>query len=671
MIRKRHRLCGLAAVLALCSALCGCMGGVEIPEQESKPNTEEPFSIADIRPGDDFYGWCNAAELMEMHIPEDERSVGTLSDVAKRVDEQTGEIIRGIADSSGGYAPGTNEQLIYDLYHLAYDTYTKAGDTTAYDEQLAHVVFDDIDAADSIDALCTLWGRLGTKYGLDAAILPSVTPDLYDSSVNALYIQQTYGLGNLEDAVEHEFYASDLRNQLQRDLSASGIEKEDARERATQITYLLLDIGSVTEFYDDDKEMVLSESWFPYTQAELAGRLHNITCGDLLRLLAIPDYTGGIVLANEAQFFMIESLLDDAHLQAWKDYTRCCFVEQFSMTLPGSCGGMNAVDGMTPEDFAVMAVNVMLPREVGELYAEAFLTENVRGDATRMCQEILDEYAVLISGADWLSADGKAALLSKLRGITCFVGADVPHEVDPADAGRIGKSLLEMQFLDCARQRREELAMLGQPAERNGFSMMPPQTVNACYDPQANCFTITAAILNAPIYDPEADHAANLGSIGTIIGHEISHAFDDKGMDYDAAGCYRPEWMPEADREAFAEIRTRAAEYYSGFTVMDTYRVKGRKTLGENLADISGVQCALAIAGTPDKQKLVLEHYADTWKELTLDSDAKLQIETDVHSPGPVRVNAVVACFDEFYSIYDVQEGDKLYVAPADRIRRW
>ena len=253
----------------------------------------------------------------------------------------------------------------------------------------------------------------------------------------------------------------------------------------------------------------------------------------------------------------------------------------------------------------------------------------------------------------------------------CFVGADVPREPDPANAAQIGRSLLETEIRVNVIGFQGMLEEIGEPAGRNGFAMMSPQEVNACYDPQGNCFNITAAILNPPFYDPEADDATNLGGIGTVIGHEISHAFDDNGMKYDADGAFRPDWMPQADIDAFKVKQECTIDYYSKFRVLDTYAVRGRLTLGENLADISGVQCALSIAKTPDKQKLVFENYANIWKELSLDSDAKDQISTDVHSPGPVRVNAVVACFDEFYDIYDVQEGDKLYVAPADRIRRW
>ncbi|MBP5361440.1 MAG: M13 family metallopeptidase [Ruminococcus sp.] len=677
MTTNRNTTGIVAAALALCISFCSCAeGGILTDTESTTQENEKAFSIADIRPGDDFYGWCNAAELMEMHIPENRNSSGTFPAVNELVEEQIKSLVKDIADSGGGYASGTNEQLIYDLYHLANDYYTKGKDTNAFDEKLANEVFDAIDDVESIDSLFTLWGWLDREYGVAPAIIPSVRRDLYDTSLNSLYINQTTGIGDLESAVEHENNATYLRNELSDHLSRSSIEEDDAKERATQITYMLLDIGSVTDFYDDEKEIKQEDFWFPYTQEKLTEKLKNISSEKLLQMLGLSGYKGSIVLANENQFFMIDSLLDEDHLQQWKDYTRCCFVAQYQMTLPPSCGGTSELMNTSKQQeladkYSLAILDNVLSREIGELYAEKYFTEEIRRDAEEMCEEIIGEYAVLISEAEWLSEDGKTALLSKLNNMECYVGAAEPHEVDSSDAARIGRSLLETQILDYRRQSHEKLQKLGEPAENDGYSMMPPQTVNACYDPQGNCFVITAAILNPPVYDPAADHAANLGSIGTVIGHEISHAFDNNGMNYDPNGCYRPEWMPEADRKSFAEIQAKAVDYYNGFTVLNSYKVKGRKTLSENLADISGVQCALAIAGTQDKQKLVFEHYADLWKELTLDSDAKDQISYDEHSPGPVRVNAVVACFDEFYEIYGVQEGDKLYVAPADRIKRW
>ncbi len=671
--KLKRKLCLLSAVVLFGTAVTSCAEETAAQPVDMSLAAEEepPFSISEISAGDDFYGYCNAASLMEMDIPEDKRSSGTFSDINDIVQEQLKEIIHEIADSSEEYPAGSNEQLIRDLYRLAYDTYTRTRDTAGYDEALAQGIIYEIDGVGSIRELIGVWKKLGTEYAVFPVIAPAVSPDLYDSSVNTLYIDQTCGIGDLKEAVKNEWSATSLRNFLQEHLTNTGIETEEAKQRATQITFLLLDIGSVTKFYNDDETPDIAENWYPVTGEEMSERLVNISCEDIMGIFGLEHTPARIALGNEKQFFMIDSLLDEAHLEAWKDLTRCSFVETYRKSLPVSCGGIRMGRGIKPDESAEYLVESVLSKELGEIYAGRYFSEEVRRDITDMCGEIIEEYRKLISGSEYITDEGKKALISKLDNMPCFIGADVPHETDPADADRIGNSLFETDILENARTIKRELSLLDEPAEKNGFLMMAPQTVNACYDPQANCFTITAAILNPPFYDKSADHAVNLGAIGTVIGHEISHAFDDNGMDYDADGCYRPDWMPEADRAWFKELSERAVEYYNGFTVFDTYHIKGKKTLGENLADISGVQCALAIAGTPEKQKLVFESYANTWKELMIDSDAKDQVRWDVHSPGPVRINAVVACFDEYYSIYGVNEGDKLYIAPSERIRRW
>lgn len=673
--KLKRTLCLISAVVLLGTALTSCAedGAAQPADMSFSAVKEEeaPFSVSDISAGDDFYGYCNAAELMKMRIPEDKRSSGTFSDIDDIVQKQLKEIIHETADGNEEYPAGSNEQLIRDLYRLAYDTYTRANDTAAYDEKLARGILDEIDGVGSVGELIAVWKKLGTEYAVFPVIAPAVSPDLYDSSANTLYIDQTYGIGNLRDAVKNEWSATALRNQLQEYLTKTGVDTEQAKQRATQMTFLLLDIGSVTRFYNDDETPDVSENWYPFTAAELSERLVNISSEDITGIFGLEQLPERIALGNEKQFFMIDSLLDEAHLGAWKDLTRCSFVDTYRMSLPVSCGGITMERGIKPDESAENIVQSVLAKELGELYAQRYFGEEIRWDITDMCGEIIEEYRKLISGSEYITDEGKKALISKLDNMPCFIGADAPHETDPADAERIGSSLFETDIRENVRELKHELSLLGEPAEKNGFLMMAPQTVNACYDPQANCFTITAAILNPPFYDKSADHAVNLGAIGTVIGHEISHAFDDNGMKYDADGCYRPEWIPEADRARFKELSERAVNYYNDFTVFDTYHIKGKKTLGENLADISGVQCALAIAGTPEKQKLVFESYANTWKELLIDSDAKDQVRWDVHSPGPVRINAVVACFDEFYSIYGVSEGDKLYVAPSERIRRW
>ena len=159
-------------------------------------------------------------------------------------------------------------------------------------------------------------------------------------------------------------------------------------------------------------------------------------------------------------------------------------------------------------------------------------------------------------------------------------------------------------------------------------------------------------------------------STGLNILTAMLHAFDSSGVRFDAYGNLRPDAMPESDIQAFEARQKTAIQYYNTFTVLGSH-VDGKLTLRENFADISGLQCALAIAATPEHQKTVFENYAFSWKTLAEDKDAKIQLDSDEHSPAIVRINAVVACFDEFYEIYGVKEGDPMYVAPAERVRRW
>jgi predicted metalloendopeptidase len=217
----------------------------------------------------------------------------------------------------------------------------------------------------------------------------------------------------------------------------------------------------------------------------------------------------------------------------------------------------------------------------------------------------------------------------------------------------------------------KEQEKLKEEASRNGFNYgLMPTEVNACYLPYLNSINVPAAILDGVAYDENADEMENLGRIGFVLAHEISHAFDAQGILYDAYGNYDPESMPISDMEAFEEIKKKCAGHYDKYTVLSVH-VNGIFTLSENLADLGAMQCCLAIAATPENQKIMLESFAKLWSSIVLDTEAKSLLKTDNHSPDDVRVNAVVSCFDEFYGIYDVKEGDPMYVASDDRIRRW
>lgn len=666
-----HRPCKILAALLSLSLLTGCTGTViEEPPFPAESKSDADFSIADIRAGDDFYGYINAQSLMEMTLKEDENSVGTLDTVQETVDSRIKDIIKEIAASDEAFKSGTPEDCIRRLYDLAYDTHNGTLDTDKADTDYIESLLDQVKAADSMEALFAAWAMLMQETGFSAVLEMNVGANPFNTDENIVSVAQFAGPGDLEEMTEEDYALAEARNILQDALYHSGVDYEEAKTRAADIVYLLLDLAGHTDFqqleeYDPGKATLMTEQEFDST-------MQHLTCKTLYQLCGIEKNPSGLIgLADADHMRTLDKLLSDENLNAWKDYTAAAFLNAFGGIMPEKYHPSNETEDPQPEKAALDTVQSTLVRQVGECYAAKYFDENKRTDITDMCDRIVAEYDKLISGADWLSADARSALKNKLHAMTFFIGADEPAAPDPAFAEMIGDSMMRTSFRLNAYRMHEQFSQITSAPTKNGFEMMPPHTVNACYVPDINCFNITAAILNAPLYDENAEDAVNLGAIGTVIGHEISHAFDNEGMKYDAEGNYRPEWIQKADRDAFQALADRAIEYWNGFTVLQNRHVNGRKTLDENLADLSGVQCILDIAGTPEKQKLALESYARTWKTLIRDTQAEEQLRTDVHSPENIRVNAIVACFDVFYELYDVTEDDAMYVAPEDRIRRW
>ena len=201
---------------------------------------------------------------------------------------------------------------------------------------------------------------------------------------------------------------------------------------------------------------------------------------------------------------------------------------------------------------------------------------------------------------------------------------------------------------------------------------MAPDEVNACYVPSLNIMNIPAGILNAPFYDKDASYATNLGGIGMVIAHEIGHAFDKTGAQYDENGCIS-NWWTEEDYAEFEKIQEKFIEYYNQFEVVDGVVQDANITIGENMADFAAMQILMDIVGDDkEAQKEVFESYANIWAQLgTVSYLTDSTLLNDEHASHVVRINAVVASFDQFYEIYGIEEGDSMYIAPEDRLKLW
>ena len=535
---------------------------------------------------------------------------------------------------------------------------------------------EDIRNTASIKEFLDICGRLYSEWDVNPIFGAMVDTDMHDSASGSVWIRpfqsptghdlKDISLGGQMGQGEAMYFRSTLVD--------LGMEAEEARQKSVADTKLIMEIALGTDL---DLMEVIKKDWTAAMQTaiyrsnkELDALCPNVGADGILRTMGIGSgLTDGAYLWDERQLSTLDSLLTEEHLDEWQDIAILSYMSSINSMLPKKYGGFPVL--YSNDLFAKETIKYTLSKELGEEYVKNYYDEETVAAVTQITDAIVDEYIVMIADCDWLSNEGKTAITAKLDNMMYFIGADEPHKTDSSDAKLVGNSVYDTKHNLNMRDYKDNMKVLRDGVERNGFEMMAPQTVNACYSPDMNSINITAAIMNAPFYSPDQSYWENLGGIGAVVGHEISHAFDNHGMMYDMNGNYDPSWIPEEDREAFEEMASHIEEYYSKQMVLDIHPVDGELTLGENLADISGVDCILRLTKNDEQRKELLENYARIWASVTPKDSALGQLYMDEHSPNKVRVNAVVALFDPFYEIYDVKEGDGMYVAPEDRVKRW
>ncbi len=658
--------------------LTGCLLVTGCGSAQGTPTAASPGVLADapevtgidsLTPANDYYGYINAADIMEMELKDNQEKISTLGLIAEETDEQVEEIIKEIAESDEDYELGSNEQMIRDLYQLTYQAVEDKSGFEESDTEFTESILEQINSVEDKDDLINMWHNLSNDYALQTFVCGSVVSNIYDRSEKLIFLS-LYPLADFTEIKESDIKAVSYRDSFETYLKLAGVSGSDAENRANDIIYLYYDLAGSSDLsiLSGDKEYY--EMFEIYTREECEENLKNITYEELLYSIGydgeLPDK---IVIPDPGLLWEIDSLVTDEYIQEWKDIALITFLDNHSVLLPVEYTQVG-IEGYTPDELAVSTVTKYLDTMVSDIYAERYFSDEDREVITKMCDDMVDEYRVLIDDADWLSDEGKAYLTDKLDNMTFFIGCGEKREPDPEEGKLFKDTLLQTMYSFSAYEMQKNFDSLFEENVYNGFDDMSPITVNACYVDETNSIVITAAIINDRVFNPDADYAWNLGAIGSIIGHEISHAFDSCGVLYDSHGNYSPNAMSESDVKAFEEMQQMAIEYYDSFTVLGSH-VDGKLTLAENFADISGIQCVLAIAGDLESQKIALESYAGVWSALTSDTYAKELLETDPHSPSNIRVNAVVACFDVFYEIYDVKEGDPMYVDPDKRVRRW
>lgn len=396
------------------------------------------------------------------------------------------------------------------------------------------------------------------------------------------------------------------------------------------------------------------------------------------------------VLVNSPRFFAsADSLLNSTPIADWQTYLQWNVLRSSApyLSSPFVSAGFAFSQAMTGQKVQTprwqrvsQLTDQNIPDLLGQLYVEKHFKPAAKARMDEMIKNLVKAYEIRIKQLEWMSDATKVKALDKLAAFT-------PKIAYPATWRTYdGLVLTKNTFLENVHnaskwQFNDMVSRLGKPVDKSRFNMSPP-TVNASYNPVNNEITFPAGILQYPFFHPDADDAFNYGAIGAVIGHEISHGFDDSGSQYDKDGTLR-NWWTDEDLTRFKERAKKLQEQFDSYTVLDTIHVNGKLTLGENIGDLGGLNAAYEafkmtdqwkgkkkIDGFTPDQRFFLS-WAQVWRSNTL-SDTKAQlIVTDPHSPAEYRTIGAPVNMDAWYEAFNIKPGDKLYKKPEDRIKIW
>ncbi|MCM6776046.1 M13 family metallopeptidase [Nocardia sp. CDC159] len=667
---RRSFLIALGAV-PVATALVGC-------SKESAPKAQlhgPDLSGVDeaVRIQDDLYRHMNGKWLKEYQLPPDKTSFGTFDEVGDRVLDQLRAVIDGIKDPKDG----TTEQQIRDLYdaRLDLDTIEKLGLSPLQG------MFDQIDKAATKPDLAKVMGALP----LAGLMGLSITVDRKDSNAYLPQVSQS-GIGMSEQYYrkpEFAEYLSAYRTLLERLSAGAGFP--DPQGMAQRV--LDLETRIAAGFWDNvrtrDTDATYNlESWNGLVSLAPTFDWDPWLAGSTNRPKELFEK---IVVGQPSFVTAAGQLWTEVDIAIWRDYLKLSLLRKYAKYLKKDLSDANfdyqkATSGIQqrPELWksAVGVVDGNLGEPLGKLYVEKYFPPEAKDRAKELVDNLMAAYRENFRNSTWMSPQTRDAAIAKLDKITTKIGYPdkwVDYSKVKVSRGKLVESILAIEAFESQRA----MDRLGKPVDKTEWGMSP-QTVNAYYEATSNSINFPAAILQAPFFDKDAESAVNYGAIGAIIGHEIGHGFDDQGSKYDGEGNRR-DWWTTQDREAFDAKTKQVIAQYNALVpegLDPGQHVNGELTVGENLADLRGLQIALAAFRIEEKKNgrdnldytPMFQAWGRNWREKQTEQNLEQQVANDPHSPNEFRCNQVVRNLPEFYSTFGVKDTDKLFLPEDQRV---
>lgn len=624
-----------------------------------------------IRPQDDLYRHVNGTWLAQYRLPPDKSSFGSFDEANDRTEQQLRGIVEGIRNPKAG----STEQQIRDLYdaRLDRDTIERLGMTPVADLLAA------IDGAKSKADLARVMGALpisgliGLQVVVDQKNSASYIAQVSQSGIDANLDEQYYR--KPEYAEQIAAYRTYLEH------IAAGASLADPAGTAQRV--LDLETKIAAGFWDSVRDRDPDTTYNPLSWAELVALAPQFDWDPWLAgSTDRPKQLFDTVVVRQPSFVTAAGQLwADVPIEQWQEYLRVGVVKEFAKYLPKAISDASfefvdkALQGrderQEPWKDGLATVNANLGEPFGKLYVAKHFPASAKDRAKALVGDLMTAYRQDFTNSSWMSPPTRDAAIAKLEKIVAKIGYPdkwIDYSGVRITKGKLVESVRAVRTFELARAFNK----LGTPVDKTEWGF-PPQTVNAMYDPNANQITFPAAILQAPFFDADAVAAVNFGGIGAVIGHEIGHGFDDQGAKYDGDGNRRDWWTPE-DTAAFEAKTKQLIEQYNALVpegLDPSKHVNGALTVGENLADLRGLQIALAAyratAEQPDLETVFLS-WARIWRQQSTTQTKEMLLARDVHSPNEFRANQVVRNIAEYYATFGVVAGDKLFLAPDQRV---
>jgi predicted metalloendopeptidase len=638
-----------------------------------------------VRPQDDFFRYSQGKWLKDVEIPSDRSSWGAFNVASDKVEQQIAGLIEKAAQDKHAKA-GSNEQKMGDFYNSFVDQKQRdALGLAPLKRELATIA-----ALRDKHGLAALAARM-SRVGAGAPLELSVSQDNKDSTHYIAELRQSgLGMPNRDYYIADDKRLADVRakyqSHIEKTLALAG--HKDAAQEAAQIVALETEIARAQWSAVENRDPIKTYNKIPV--AQLKTLMPGFDWNAYLKEMGVAGKSPAVNVNQPSYLTKLAAVVDATPVPVWKSYFEFRLLsayapylsQQFSDESFAFRGAVlsGAKENRPLEKRAVAEINRDLGEVVGKAYVEAYFPAERKHQVEDMAKNFLAAFKERIETLDWMTADTKKAAQAKLAKINVKVGYPDKWRdysalvVKPGDL--VGNVMRSREF-----GRQYQVNKLGKPVDRAEWHMTP-QTVNAYYSPEMNEVVFPAARLQYPLYDPEAEPAVNYGAVGISIGHEISHAFDDQGSQFDGDGNLRNWWTKE-DGEKFAARAKVLAEQYGGYSPVPGYNLNGQLTLGENIADNAGAimasrayqiflhgKQAPVIDGMTAEQRLFMG-LAQARRGKARDAALIAQVKSDPHSPAEFRVNGSLRNHPGFYEAFDVKPGDKMYLAPEQRVIFW